>query len=273
MQENTSAESITFVRPIAVPGGELIVANNSPKKWRVFHETYTICSCARVATDWRYGNKAFYSADRSNMLMEPGETHLNVSVYKPADYRVLLIPPALLKEMANEAGVSTTPHLKLPCNNDQNLYLTLFRFCSAVQSGESLLEQQSLFAACVSLFLDKTERKPALSRVSNAQFAVSRIKQYLRERFAESVGLDELVALSGLSRFHLVRTFARYAGITPHAFQIHLRLNRARELLKAGIPPTIVSADVGFSDQSHFTRHFKSVWGITPSRYANAVRL
>lgn len=241
--------------------------------WRVLHETYTVCACAKASTYWRYGSKELYTGDRGNMLMEPGETHVNTAVYKPADYRVLLVPPAVMTEMARENGIATTPHLKSPSNNDQNLNLTLFRFCAAVQSGESLLEQQSLFAACVSMYLEKTEWKPSLQRVTNPQHSVIRIKQYLQERLAESVSLDELVEFTGLSRFYLVRTFARHVGIAPHAFQINLRINKACRLLKAGVLPADVFSDVGFADQSHFTRHFKRIWGITPSRYANVVRL
>lgn len=106
----------------------------------------------------------------------------------------------------------------------------------------------------------------------NAHHAVARIRHYLQERFAESVSLDELVTLSGLSRFHLVRTFAKQVGMPPHAYQVNVRINTARALLKASVPPVNVSTDVGFSDQSHFTRHFKRAWGTTPSVYANAVQ-
>jgi AraC-like DNA-binding protein len=42
---------------------------------------------------------------------------------------------------------------------------------------------------------------------------------YLQERFAEPLSLDELVALTGLNRFHLVRTFAKQVGMTPQAYQ------------------------------------------------------
>ncbi len=273
MSQQHSGENLSFIRPVSIPGTELIIANNSPRMWRVFHETYTICSCAQVATSWRYSGKEFSTVDGGNMLMEPGETHCNTVVYKPADYRVLLISPTIITDAAKELGLPTAPHLRSASNNDPRLFMSLYRFCHAAETAESLLEQQSLFTACVRILLEHTEHRPPILGGMNAHHAVARIKRYLLEKYAESVSLDELVALSGLSRFHLVRIFAKYVGMTPHAFQIKVRINAARELLKAGVPPVNVATDIGFSDQSHFTRHFKKAWGTTPSRYANAMRI
>ena len=272
MSQQHSGESLSFIRPVSIPGTELIIAKNSSKMWRVFHETYTICSCVQAATSWRYNGKEFSTVDGGNMLMEPGETHCNTAVYKPADYKVLLISPAIVTDAAKELGLPTAPHLRSASNNDPRLLMSLYRFCHAAETAESLLEQQSLFTACVRILLEHTEHRPPILGGMNAHHAVARIKRYLLEKFAESVSLDELVALSGLSRFHLVRIFAKYVGMTPHAFQIKVRINAARELLKAGVSPVNVSTDIGFSDQSHFTRHFKRAWGTTPSRYANAMR-
>jgi AraC family transcriptional regulator len=54
------------------------------------------------------------------------------------------------------------------------------------------------------------------------------------------------------------------------AYQVHVRIERASELLRAGIPPADAAARVGFADQSHFTPHFKRIWRTTPARYAQA---
>ncbi len=273
MLQQDSGENLSFINPTSIPGTELIIARNSARMWRVFHETYTICSCAQAATSWQYRSMEFTTDDGGNMLMEPGETHCNTAVYKSADYKVLLISPVVVIDAAKELGLSTVPHLRSSSNDDPKLFMTLYSFCNAVEAGESLLEQQSLFSACVRILLEHTERRPSTLSGMKAHHAVARIKRYLKDRFAESVSLDELVTLSGLSRFHLVRIFAKHVGMTPHAFQIKVRINAARALLKAGVSPVSVSTDIGFSDQSHFTRHFKRAWGVTPSRYANSVRL
>jgi AraC-like DNA-binding protein len=53
----------------------------------------------------------------------------------------------------------------------------------------------------------------------------------------------------------------------PHAWLTQLRANRARGLLLAGEAPTSVAYRCGFSDQSHLTRTFRSMFGMTPAAY------
>ena len=272
MPQCNSDESLEIIRPTSISGTELLIAKNSSKIWKVFHETYTLCSCLQGMASWQHGGKEFSSVKGYNMLMEPGEMHCTNTIHKPVDIKVLRIDPAVVIEAAKELGLTTNPHFRYVSNDDPGLFWLFHRFCIAVEMGESCLEQQSLFAACISSLLNHTERRPPALGGLNAHRAVERIKRYLQERFAEPVSLDELMALTGLSRYYLVHTFAKQIGMPPHMFQINIRIARACTLLKAGVPSMNVSSDVGFADQSHFTRHFKRVWGITPSRYANAMR-
>jgi AraC-like DNA-binding protein len=65
-----------------------------------------------------------------------------------------------------------------------------------------------------------------------------------------------------------VHAFTSEAGLSPHAYQVHVRVERARSLLQKGISPAIVATNLGFADQSHFTRHFKRIMHVTPAQYA-----
>ena len=110
--------------------------------------------------------------------------------------------------------------------------------------------------------------KRSAGRSSKTPHAIERAKHYLHDNFNKSVNLDELVALTRLSRFHLVRAFALHTGIPPHAYQLQLRIERACVLLRAGVSSAEAATQVGFADQSHFTRHFKRIRRITPGQYA-----
>jgi len=68
----------------------------------------------------------------------------------------------------------------------------------------------------------------------------------------------------------LVRAFRRELGISPHRYLTGRRIDAARRLLLAGQAPADVAAEVGFHDQSHLTRHFKRVLGVTPGSFAVA---
>jgi AraC-like DNA-binding protein len=92
--------------------------------------------------------------------------------------------------------------------------------------------------------------------------------QALQDDPARPVTLAALASLSGLSRFHFLRSFARATGLTPHAFQVQARLHLARRLILAGQPLADVAAEAGFADQSHLTRLFARSYGMPPGRYA-----
>ncbi|MFP3505764.1 AraC family transcriptional regulator [Burkholderia sp. SIMBA_062] len=93
----------------------------------------------------------------------------------------------------------------------------------------------------------------------------------MRERLAADltcpVTLDDVAQAAGLSPFHAARLFTRTTGMPPHAWRNQLRLQRALAPLRAGVSIADVAAASGFVDQSHFTRHFKRMFGVPPGRW------
>lgn len=96
---------------------------------------------------------------------------------------------------------------------------------------------------------------------------VRRAIAYVRSDFTESVTLCDLAKVTRCSTFQIIRAFRAEVGQTPHAFIMALRIRHATKLLRAGQYIVEAAADTGFADQSHFTRHFKRVHGITPGEY------
>ncbi|EPF71986.1 AraC family transcriptional regulator [Acinetobacter rudis] len=85
------------------------------------------------------------------------------------------------------------------------------------------------------------------------------------------ISLQDLATHLQISRFALIRLFKQQLGLAPHAYQINLRINQARELLRAGQALADVAFALGFCDQSHFHRSFKAYTGITPKQYQNVL--
>jgi AraC-like DNA-binding protein len=120
----------------------------------------------------------------------------------------------------------------------------------------------SLLSALLDLAAHEEPRPPILTP------AVARTREALHERFAEEVPLEQLAELAGMSKCHLVHLFHKEVGLPPHAYQIQLRVARARVLVAAGVPLAEVATMTGFADQSHLTRLFKRVVGMPPGQYA-----
>jgi len=96
---------------------------------------------------------------------------------------------------------------------------------------------------------------------------VDKALAHLRANYAKDIALDDLAAAAGLSKFHFLRVFSARLGITPHRYQLLLRVVHAKDLLRDGLDIADVALRTGFFDQSHFTRCFHEIVGVTPGRY------
>ncbi|HYG41405.1 MAG TPA: helix-turn-helix transcriptional regulator, partial [Bordetella sp.] len=70
-----------------------------------------------------------------------------------------------------------------------------------------------------------------------------------------------------MSRYQFIRAFRHATGMTPHAYQLDLRIVQARRLLRDGHSLSRIAHDLGFADQSHFQRAFKQRVAATPGMY------
>ncbi len=100
---------------------------------------------------------------------------------------------------------------------------------------------------------------------------VERAAIYLGKDYTNCIPLDDLAAMAGLSKFRLARKFSATLGITAHRFQLLLRVFHARSLLYEGVEIGEIAYRLGFSDQSHFGRCFRSIAGMTPGQYQKMV--
>ncbi len=98
------------------------------------------------------------------------------------------------------------------------------------------------------------------------------LRQLLDEHITGQVSLAWAAATLDRSIPHLVRSFTRQFGLSPHAYVIGCRIEAARRLMLQGAAPAEVATAVGFYDQAHFTRHFKRHTATTPAGYARSHR-
>jgi AraC-like DNA-binding protein len=96
--------------------------------------------------------------------------------------------------------------------------------------------------------------------------------EVMRDRFTESVTLQDLAAATGLTQFQLIGLFRKGVGMTPHAYLTQIRLESARGQLRRSAPIAEAAISSGFYDQAALTRQFKRCYGITPRQFARAVQ-
>lgn len=99
-------------------------------------------------------------------------------------------------------------------------------------------------------------------------FALRRVRDNIDRRFAEPLALDELAALAGMSRFHLIREFRSAYGETPMRYLSRRRIERAQDLLRyANLTVTEICMAVGYSSLGSFSSRFTALVGESPVAY------
>jgi AraC-like DNA-binding protein len=131
------------------------------------------------------------------------------------------------------------------------------------------LRLQSCMVELVASIVEELLEDPKPHRAGTGRGCrLERARECLHDGDEGWVDLDTLAREAGLSRFHLLRAFKQRYGLPPHAYQVRVRIAKALRLLRKRLPAAQVAVECGFTDQSHFTRHFKQVMGVTPGRYA-----
>lgn len=260
-----------------LPGVSMLRAHYRSQRFaRHTHETFVVGVNERGAhRSWfRGGNMT--CPTRAIMIIPPDEVHSGERVDGyPWHYRALYIAPELFAEIADvdtRAKISTDGLLGFRSFeiHDTTLvdeFLSMHRRC---EQAVDALEGQELIAQW--LMALTTRHGASVSAQPRAQptRALAQARDYLHAHCAESLRLDVLANVAGLSRFHFLRAFSRVYGLAPHAYLTQLRIERARTRIAAGEPLTSVALGTGFVDQSHLNRSFKQLVGVTPGQYQRA---
>jgi AraC family transcriptional regulator len=99
-----------------------------------------------------------------------------------------------------------------------------------------------------------------------------RVLERMNAEFAADLNLATLAAESGYSRAHFLRMFRSTTAQTPHQYLINLRLEKAVEMMKERSSALIdIAVACGFSSHTHFTKVFRSKFGVLPSQYRRSV--
>lgn len=160
------------------------------------------------------------------------------------------------------------PEITRPVIDDPDLARALRRLFRRIERrGEPLACEESMVESCVLLM----ERHGTMRAVAEAPADVRRVRDRLADDLLEPPTLAEMAAMTGLSRYQVLRRFERAFGLPPHAWLMRQRAESARVLIREGLSLTVAAAASGFSDQSHMTRVFVRQFGFTPGAWQHAV--
>ncbi|GAB4460354.1 MAG: AraC family transcriptional regulator [Anaerolineae bacterium] len=268
-----SHEKVKYWRDLNLPHLELLRATYITQTFAPHaHEGFAIGVVSRGVATTSYRRQQYEIPAGAVIVINPGEIHTGAPGSEQGwSYRMFYPTAAAMQHLASDlAGCPRdVPFFPIPVIFDDYLaYLLASIHLTFEAQGSPLLERESLFwwvmAYLVMTYADAPLSLPA---VQPERRCVARVKDYIETNYADDISLTELSELVHFNACHLLRLFSKTVGVPPHAYLNQVRIRRAKHLLNGGCSIADAACQTGFSDQSHLTRHFKRVYGITPGQY------
>jgi AraC-like DNA-binding protein len=264
-------ETLRIWRPAHLESLELHLGtsfhHSFPPHW---HEDCFLSAITAGAGHFYYRGRDHVATPGTLVLVAPGEVHTHHDHEGGRSFRALSLPISTVAELAREVTQGADPLAAAASNIFSNgrlvrLFLALHQVLEG--SGNRLQRDALLLRFFAELIPHATKQRFPVTLAGREHRAVSRARHFLDENYNREVSLKELSAVANLSANHLHGVFCRQIGLPPHAYQIRLRIMHAAALLRKDWPIVHVAAATGFADQSHFTKHFKRLEGLTPAQY------
>ena len=258
----------------AAAGVEAVEASTRHTFARHTHERFGIGVIYHGAQKSHSGRGMVEAMAGDTITVNPGEVHDGTPIGDAGrSWRILYFDPSLIADTIHDVseGSSATFEFTHPVFQDAGIarcFQQLFHGMTTDSSAAvELLREESLLRLCAHVMRQQNGFRGAQSIPD----AISNARNLIDDDPASPVTLDDLAQESGLSRFQILRAFAKTTGFTPHAYLVQRRIHLARRLIAQGLSLADAAAASGFADQSHMTRIFVRKYGVSPGAYADAV--
>jgi AraC-like DNA-binding protein len=270
-------DSARYWRTPLLPGADLLTAEYHDHEFAPhWHDAYTIPVIVAGAECYRYRGENHVAEAGSVPIINPGELHTGSKAVETGwRYRVMYAPVEFLRALADDVAgkPQALPWFAPGVIRDADLATRLARAHRLLEAGDdALAAEAAMLDALSTLLVRYAQTRPASARVATDDSRVALMQERLTGDLVEPVTLAEVAKAAGLSPFHAARLFTQSTGLPPHAWRNQMRLQRALSPLRAGVPVTDVAAASGFTDQSHFTRHFRRMFGVPPGQWQGTQR-
>jgi AraC-like DNA-binding protein len=247
--------------PVSIPGLRVVRATTTALHTGV-KDHYGVGRIERGDTEWWGDGRVWRSVPGCVLVKKPGDVVRHLAHRGPTTYTAVTLPTLEVTWVFGEGKAMMIPQLEV----DDERAEPFHRLIDAACAGADRLSLEVAIAEAIGALVVISHARPDHSR------PVRRALEYLRERLRETITLDDLADYADLDKFHLCRAFRAQIGMPPHTYLTHLRIARAKELLRRGVRASDLAPMVGLYDQAQLTRHFRRLVGTTPAAYGKSPR-
>ena len=226
--------------------------------------------------EWREGGRRESSITaRGTITVIPAMHEARWDLHGPIEVSHVYVSTARLRACADAVGSARGDELRDRVAFDEPIASRLLEILAieadAPDPSRRLAQEQTMDLLCMHLVQGSSVASTPVGAPRSrglTPWQVKTITDYLGAHLSRAVGLDELSALVGLSRFHVCTAFRLATGMAPHQWLVHRRMTEAKRLLRdPSLSVTEVGFAVGYGSTSAFIAAFRKSTGVTPRRF------
>jgi AraC-like DNA-binding protein len=227
------------------------------------HDTYAIGITMQGVQSFDYRGQTRNALPGNIVVLHPDEAHDGrAGTEEGFRYRTIYIEPSHIQ---SALGGRAMPFIEGGISQDPRLYNVVLPLLDNLDRQMETLEYQDAIYD-LAMVLDQIT-SPKKQRKRHAYQAAERARQFIHDNMDTNITLDVLEKVSGCDRWELSRHFRVMFGTSPYRYLVMRRLDKARRMMIVGNSIAQTAFACTFSDQSHFTRHFKKAYGLTPKQW------
>lgn len=239
------------------------------------HKTFAIgiIGTGKIELDFHAQEKQYLSPNEI-VIFNPNQVHqTNSKTKKSLDYYTLHVNLQWCKSVQSELYSNNDKFIDIKPNiiNEKNIHDELIRIFEDICLNKSEYENKKLEEVLIYILKKYSKIDNANDRNECENILLDEVKRYILENINNPITLKDISLEVGYDESYITRVFKNEFGLTPHAFLINKRVEKARDKLlnDEHVNLAQLSNEVGFYDQSHFSKVFKRVFAITPNKYKN----
>lgn len=236
----------------------------------LFH--YVISGTGTLMADDAKGITQTYSIKSGQgFLIFPGQINTYYADKRlPWEYAWIEFDGLRVKEALDLTELSKDTPLYHPHSKDlreQMLHEMLYIVNHAKESPFHLIGHLFLFFD----YLTQSAKSTRLVQSSKmSDYYIKEAINYIEQNFQNNITIEDIAAVCGINRSYFGKIFRNSIGRSPQEFLMNYRMVKATELLKlTSLSIAEIGSAVGYENQLHFSRAFKTIYGISPREWRN----
>lgn len=254
-----------------------LMVNSKYQYEKHFHTTLSIGAIEEGEVNYLHKTDNYTLKPKQLCLIEPNIIHCcNPTKNSSRTYHMLYIDTNWCKQLQSKVFQEVNSYLSVQKIqiDDEDLYEKYLQLnYSLLDENIFYLQKEELleefFIELFTTYCTKNSKKTIKYTTSKIEEKLIKAKDFIEKNCKENLTLDEISEATSLSKFYLVRVFKEHLHTTPYKYLLNCKINLAKELLSKDFESKEVCYEVGFFDQSHFSKVFKKYVAVSPNEYKN----